>query len=263
MPDQFLEISSEKQPTYKIAYDVLAGEGRGNVFWLNGFLSNMRSRKVSAFARWCEGHGFGLTRFDYSGRGGSDGRVEDGTISRFLDEAKAVFLEVTEGPQIVVGSSMGGWLALLLMQALADEAERFAGCVLIAPAWNLTQDLMWDRFSDEVRAEIMSKGVYYHPSDYGAYAVTREFIEDGKRHLIRPEDVRLSCPVTILHGMGDPVVPWRHSMELVEKVPHDEVVLQLVKDGDHSLSRELDIERLCAEVVKNYFLSKRLCNLLL
>ncbi len=242
--DQFVEIKGENTTPRRIAYNIISGNGPLRIFWLCGFLSNMRSKKVSALAKWCHEKDYTLTRFDYSGRGNSEGRVEDGCISQWLEEAKTIFVKKTEGPQIIVASSMGGWLALLLMQALGKEENRFAGCILIAPAWNMTQTLMWERFSHDIREEIENNGVYYRPSAYGPYPITRQLIEDGQLHLIRPEELSLTCSVTILHGMRDQAVPWQHSLEFVERANHDDMVLELIKDGDHSLSRDKDIAKL-------------------
>jgi alpha-beta hydrolase superfamily lysophospholipase len=246
MPDSnaFIEMTSENGAVRKIAYNVISGNVPASIFWMSGFLSNMQSRKVSAVANWCHGKGYTLTRFDYSGRGSSDGRIEDGSVSQWLDEAKTVFTEKTQGPQILVGSSMGGWLALLLMTALAESQSRFSGCILIAPAWNMTQALMWEKFTPEIREEINTRGVYYHPSTYGDYAITKHLIEDGRHHLILPEDIRLNCPLTILQGMQDPIVPWRRSLEFAERINHSDLALEFIKDGDHSLSRDKDLAKL-------------------
>jgi alpha-beta hydrolase superfamily lysophospholipase len=242
--DAFIEVTSKSGAIKKIAYNIISENAPEGVFWMSGFLSNMRSRKVSAVARWCHEKGYALTRFDYSGRGNSDGRIEDGSISQWLDETRAVFTEKTKGPQILVGSSMGGWLALLLMTALAESQNRFAGCILIAPAWNMTQALMWEKFTPEIREEINTRGVYYHPSAYGDYAITKHLIEDGLHHLIRPEDISLNCPLAILQGMQDRIVPWRRSLEFAERINHSDLALEFIKDADHSLSRDKDLAKL-------------------
>jgi alpha-beta hydrolase superfamily lysophospholipase len=242
--DAFIEMTSESGAIRRISYNVTPGNAPAGIFWMSGFLSNMRSRKVSAVAHWCHEKGYTLTRFDYSGRGSSDGRIEDGSVSEWLGETKAVFTEKTRGPQILVGSSMGGWLALLLMTALAKSQNRFAGCILIAPAWNMTQALMWEKFTPEIREEINTRGVYYNPSAYGDYAITKHLIEDGQKNLIRPEDISLNCPLVILQGMRDPVVPWQRSLEFAERINHNDLVLEFIKDGDHSLSRDKDLAKL-------------------
>jgi pimeloyl-ACP methyl ester carboxylesterase len=193
-----------------------------------------------------------MTRFDYSGHGRSGGRFEDGTISRWLEEAQAVFA-ATSGPQIVVGSSMGGWIALLLAEAerlaAAPGASRVAGLVLIAPAVDMTRALMWEGMGRKARKELMESGVFFRPSAYGdPYPITRGLIEDGDRHLVGERLIETGSPVHILQGIRDEDVPWRHAAALVSKLASDDVVLTLVKDGDHRLSRPEDLDRLRAAV---------------
>ncbi len=191
-------------------------------------------------------------RFDYSGHGESRGAFTDGTIGRWLEESVAVFTACCRGPQVVVGSSMGGWIALLLARELRRAAApaSIAGIVLIAPAVDFTEELMWKRFSPEIRQEIETKGFWPRPSQYGeeAYPITRGLIEDGRRHLLLGGLIETGCPVRILQGVDDPDVPWGHAVELVARLAQDDVVLTLVKDGDHRLSRPEDIERLLAAV---------------
>ena len=161
--------------------------GRPGIFWLQGFKSNMISLKASALADWTKARGLAFTRFDYSGHGQSSGRFEDGTIGNWLEEAQAVFARMTSGPQIIVGSSMGGWLALLLLRdALAGkgsvEAQRIKALVLIAPAWDMTEELMWKAAPAEVREELNRNGRYLRPSDYddGPYEITMKLITEGR-----------------------------------------------------------------------------------
>ena len=199
--------------------------------------------------------GRGCLRFDYSGHGESGGRFADGTISRWLEESLAVFDARCEGPQIVVGSSMGGWLALLLARELrrAPRAKAsLAGLVLIAPAVDFTEALMWQRFPDEIKREIETTGSWKRPSQYSdqPYLITKGLIEDGRRHLLLGGLIETGCPVRILQGVQDPDVPWDHAVELVSRLAQDDVVLTLVKDGDHRLSRPEDIERLLAAVAE-------------
>ena len=246
--DQFITIEAGGSVSRRIACNVSTGQGPVGIFWMCGFLANMRGRKASALAEWCGRKDYTLTRFDYSGRGHSEGRIEDGTISQWLEETKTVFIEKTTGPQIVIGSSMGGWLALLLMRALAPHDNRIAGCILVAPAWNMTEALMWDRFPPDIREEIDKKGAYDHPSAYGPYTITKQLIKDGRSHLIHPKDLTFNCPVAVLHGMQDRVVPWQRSLEIVEQANHDDMVLELIRDGDHGLSRDRDLARLFRRV---------------
>ncbi len=224
------------------------------VIWLGGFKSDMQGSKAQALDNWAAQSGRQATRFDYSGHGQSSGRFEDGTISRWLEEALAVFHDITSGPQIVVGSSMGGWIALLLAKALreADEADRLAGLVLIAPAMDMTETLLWDRFDDAARREIKEKGYYEQPSDYAEepYIFTRDLIEDGKAHCFGEAIIETGCPVHVIQGMLDTDVPWTHATALMERLALDDAVLTLVRDGDHRLSRQQDIDRLIRAVAE-------------
>ncbi|MBB6306537.1 alpha/beta hydrolase [Xanthobacter tagetidis] len=230
-----------------IAVRTVPGRAPG-VLWLGGFKSDMTGTKAEHLARWAAARGTGYVRFDYSGHGASSGRFEDGTISHWLAESLAVF-EATSGPQVLVGSSMGGWMALLLARALAARGEpRLAALVLIAPAPDFTQTLMWERFPPPVRQQIETTGRFLKPSLYGeeAYVITRALIEDGRRHLLLGAPFAVGCPVRILQGAKDEDVPWEHAMRLVSCLAEDDVVFALVKDGDHRLSRPEDLERLTA-----------------
>jgi pimeloyl-ACP methyl ester carboxylesterase len=240
--------------------------GTPGVFWLGGFNSDMRGTKAEALDAWAARHGRSCIRFDYSGHGESGGKFADGTIGRWLEEAVAVFTHYVRGPQVIVGSSMGGWLALLLIRALkagrkenatGGEASTQApagivGLVLIAPAVDFTEALMWRRFTLEIRREIEEKGYWERPSEYSPepYRITRGLIEDGRRHLLLGGLIETGCPVRILQGVQDPDVPWRHAVDLVSRFARDDVVLTLVKDGDHRLSRPEDIERLLNAVAE-------------
>lgn len=223
-----------------------AGAAPG-LFWLGGFRSDMVGTKALALDAHGEARGLAVTRFDYSGHGVSGGRFEDGTISRWAEEARAVFAS-TVGPQIVVGSSMGGWIALLLARALRAEGHsgRLAGLVLVAPAPDFTEDLMWAGFSPEIRRQIQEEGVYREPSEYSdePYLITRGLIEDGRRNLVLAGEIELGCPVAILQGVRDTSVPWRHAVRLTTHLTRDDVTLSLVPDGDHRLSRPQDIDKL-------------------
>jgi pimeloyl-ACP methyl ester carboxylesterase len=163
-----------------------------------------------------------------------------------------VFDACCRGPQIVIGSSMGGWLALLLARALRrrKEAASLAGLVLVAPAVDFTEELMWKRFTPEIKRELADKGVWARPSQYSPepYLVTRQLIEEGRNHLLLGGMIETGCPVRILQGVQDPDVPWQHAKALVARFACDDVVLTLIKDGDHRLSRPEDIERLIRAV---------------
>jgi pimeloyl-ACP methyl ester carboxylesterase len=232
---------------------VRAREGKSpGLFWLGGFKSDMKGTKAEALDRWAEGEGRACVRFDYSGHGESGGEFTDGTIGRWLEECLAVYSRFAKGAQVVIGSSMGGWLALLLARALAEQKNTapIVGMVLIAPAVDFTEELMWKQFSDATKNEIEKKGSWLRPSAYGEapYPITRGLIEDGRKHLLLGGLIETRCPVHVLQGVQDPDVPWRHAVELVSRFSRDDVVLTLIKDGDHRLSRAEDIERLIAAV---------------
>jgi esterase/lipase len=234
------------------------GDKRPGIFWLGGFKSDMRGTKAEALDEWGKAHGRAVTRFDYSGHGESGGKFTDGTIGRWLEESLAVYREFCQGPQVVVGSSMAGWLALLLANALretpnaAPQNAPLAGMVLIAPAADFTELLMWNTFDAEVKREIKMKGQWSRPSEYSdePYVITRRLIEEGRKHLIMDGVIETGCPVRILQGVADPDVPWQHAAALVERFVRDDVVFTLIKDGDHRLSRPEDIERLISAVAE-------------
>ena len=217
--------------------------------WLSGFKSDMSGTKVTELEIWARNAGHGFLAFDYSGHGESDGAFEDGTISAWREDALAAIDMQTDGQLVLVGSSMGGWMALL---AALARRERIAGLVLITPAPDFTEKLMWPEFSPEAQAEIMEKGFTLRPSDYGEpYTITRALIEDGRGWQILDEPIDLSVPVRILQGMDDPDVPWQHAERLVTTITSPDLVFTLIKDGDHRLSRDQDIARLkatCAEI---------------
>ena len=183
----------------------------------------------------------------------SSGDFTDGTIGQWLEDALAVFDAFCRGPQILIGSSMGAWIALLLVRALrqrqASEAT-VAGLVLIAPAVDFTEVLMWQQFPRKVKREIEEKGFWERPSAYSEepYRITKRLIDEGRNHLLLGDTVETGCPVRILQGVKDPDVPWNHAVELVSRCARDDVVLTLIKDGDHRLSRPEDIERLLRNV---------------
>jgi pimeloyl-ACP methyl ester carboxylesterase len=226
------------------------------LLWLGGFKSDMKGTKAEALDAWARAHGRAMVRFDYSGHGESGGAFTDGTIGRWLEESLAVFDAFCRGPQVAIGSSMGGWLALLMVRELARRgapgAASVAGLVLIAPAVDFTEVLMWKCFPPEVKAELESKGQWARPSQYSdePYLITRGLIEEGRKHLLLDGMIETGCPVRILQGVEDPDVPWQHAIELSARFARDDVVLTLVKDGDHRLSRPEDLERMLAAVAE-------------
>jgi pimeloyl-ACP methyl ester carboxylesterase len=234
----------------KIAVRARTGASPG-LFWLSGFNSDMQGTKALALDAWAAEQGRACVRFDYSGHGISGGAFIDGTIGRWLEESTAVFDRFCDGPQVVIGSSMGGWMALLLAREIARRRDQanLAGLVLIAPAPDFTEELMWKGFSPEVRQEIEAQGVWLRPSQYGEpYPITRALIEEGRNHLLLGKAIEVGCPVRILQGAQDPDVPWQHAFALAHRLPSDDVVLTMIQDGDHRLSRPQDIARIIAAV---------------
>jgi pimeloyl-ACP methyl ester carboxylesterase len=250
---QFLDVGSGAAYR-KLAVRTSEGAAPG-VLWLGGFKSDMQGTKAQALAGWAGSNHRACVRFDYSGHGESGGDFTSGTIGRWLEESVAVFDRFCRGPQVVVGSSMGGWLALLLARELKRRASKdppasLAGLVLIAPAVDFTEELMWKNFPAKVKEQIETTGRWIRPSDYdeGGYPITRALIEDGRKHLLLGGLIETGCPVRILQGALDPDVPWAHAVELVSRLAQDDVVLTMVKDGDHRLSRPEDLERLIKAV---------------
>ncbi|GMP05314.1 alpha/beta hydrolase [Bradyrhizobium sp. TM239] len=238
----------------RIAVRSRHGQGPGLV-WLGGFKSDMQGSKALALDAWARDHGRAMVRFDYSGHGESGGDFADGTIGRWLEECVAVFERFCAGPQVLIGSSMGGWMALLLAREIRKRsgAASLAGLVLIAPAPDFTEELMWKNFSPAVKQEIETKGLWLRPSEYGdgsPYPITRNLIEEGRNHLVLGSAIDLGCPVRILQGAKDPDVPWQHAFALTHRLPADDVVLTMIQDGDHRLSRPQDIARILAAVAE-------------
>jgi len=239
---QFLDAG----PGVSIAYHRLPGKSPGVVF-LGGFMSDMTGSKALALEAFCRARGQACLRFDYRGHGASSGKFEEGTIGRWAEDAFAAIDRLTEGPQILVGSSMGGWIALLV--ALRMPA-RVAGLVGIAAAPDFTEDLMWAAFSPDKRETLQRDGVIHEPSQYGErpYGITYELIRDGRKHLLLRDPLKLRCPVRLLHGMLDPDVPWQRSLRLADKLETGDARVTLIKDGDHRLSRDQDLALLCRTV---------------
>jgi pimeloyl-ACP methyl ester carboxylesterase len=228
-----------------LAFRKLDGAGP-TVVWLGGFNSDMTGTKAQALADWADACGQAYVRFDYFGHGVSSGDFADGTITRWREDALAVIDRLTEGPLVLVGSSMGGWIACL---AALARPERIAGLVLIAPAPDFTERLMKPELPAEAHRDLADKGVWIRPSDYGdAYPITRALLEDGARWSILGQPIGIHCPVRILQGGADPDVPWRHALELSQALETQDLVFSLIKDGDHRLSRPQDIQRLIAAV---------------
>jgi pimeloyl-ACP methyl ester carboxylesterase len=225
-----------------IAYVATAGKSPGVVF-LGGFMSDMTGTKATMLEAFCRARGQAFLRFDYFAHGASSGRFEAATIGRWRDDAVAVLDELTRGPQILVGSSIGGWLMLL---TALKRPERVAALVGIAAAPDATEDLMWPHLSPEQRETMLRDGVLRIPSAYDpkGYILTRRLIEEGREHLVLRAPLPVACPVRLIHGLQDPDVPFETSLRLAKHIASRDVTVTLVPDGDHRLSTEADLARL-------------------
>jgi pimeloyl-ACP methyl ester carboxylesterase len=239
MATQFFSPDPE-QP--RLAYLSRAGLRGPGLVWLGGFRSDMRGSKATFVDAFAAEQDLSCLRFDYSGHGESEGAFIDGTIGLWADQAETVFRALTEGPQIVIGSSMGGWIALLLARALArrGETDRLAGMILIAPAPDFSEELVWPSLPEQARAALERDGVWRDEQN----VFTRQFFEDGRRQSVLGGELRAWCPVRILQGMQDDAVPWRHALKLLEHLAADPATLTLIRDGDHRLSRPQDLDLL-------------------
>jgi pimeloyl-ACP methyl ester carboxylesterase len=225
-----------------IAYRRLDGSAPGIVF-LGGFRSDMTGNKALFLEDYCRQHGRSYVRFDYFGHGASSGDFAAGTIGRWRNDAISVLDSLTTGPQILVGSSMGGWI--MLLAALARPA-RIAALVGIAAAPDFTRRLLWQRLSEAQRHELMQQGSILLPSQYdpAGYRHSRAMIEEADRHLLLDHPIAIDAPVRLLHGLADDAVPWQTSLQLAERLTSRDAAVTLVKDGDHRLSSEADLARL-------------------
>ena len=224
--------------------------GEPAIIWLGGFKSDMSSTKAAALTAWAQREGAASVLFDYSGHGISGGRFEDGTITNWLADSLAVIRQFGGAAPILIGSSMGGWIAILAARLLRQERSMPSALVLIAPAVDFTETLMWQKFPPFIREMIEREGFWSRDSQYSPdpTPVTKALIEDGRKHMLLDRIFEIGCPVHILQGMKDPDVPWQHAVTLTEHLPHDTVTLTLINDGDHRLSRDEDIERLIRTV---------------
>lgn len=238
-PD-FLEVGDRT-----IAVRYRPGRAPG-IVWLGGYRSDMRGTKAERLDSMAVGSGRAYLRHDYSGHGESGGSFRNGTISCWLEESLAVFRRFAEGPQLLVGSSMGGWIALRMIEELrrAGEGDRVIGMVLIAPAPDFTRELIEPAMSEAQRQALTQQGYFEVRSEYSPEPdiYTRGLIEDGAKNLVMKGIIETGCPVHILQGMQDKDVPYRHALKLVEHLPVDDVTITLVRDGDHRLSRPQDLD---------------------
>ncbi len=223
-------------------------EGRGpTIVFLGGFRSDMTGTKAVALEAWANKSGRAFLRFDYLGHGQSSGRFEDGTIGRWLDDSLAVIDTLTTGKLVLVGSSMGGWLSLLVA---LQRPERLSGLVLIAAAPDFTERMLLKGLSPAEQEKLQREGRLERPSQYSPEpsVFTWKLIEEGRNHLVLDKQLAVRCPVRLLHGQSDPDVPWEYSLQIARHLDAPEVITTFVKGGDHRLSSPADIARLIATV---------------
>jgi pimeloyl-ACP methyl ester carboxylesterase len=219
---------------------------RPGVLFCGGYTSDMTGTKALALEAFCREQGRAFVRFDYTGHGASSGDFVDGTIGGWTDDALAIVDRLTEGPLLVVGSSMGGWIMLLV--ALA-RPQRIAGLIGVGAAPDFTEDLLLAQATPEQRRELAKQGYWKQTSAYGpSYPVTRQFIDEARRHLVLRGPIPITCPVHLLHGQRDPDVPWQTALRLAERLEAEKVTVELIKAGDHRLSTARDIARLKAAI---------------
>ena len=240
-PPAFFITEQGRRLAY-IKTDAPKAKTKKSVVFLGGLMSDMDGKKATFLEQLSRDTGFDYVRFDYSGHGRSEGDFITGTLSRWTEDAFAIVDHFTQGPVVLVGSSMGGWI---MLNIACRRPKRVQGLVGVAPAPDFTRDLMWDRFDPQIKETLRKDGLYLHPSDYGdPYPITLTLIKDGKDHLLLDNPIPIHCPVHILQGMADNVVPWTHAPRIVTALNSTEVTLTLTKDGDHSLSRGNDLEKL-------------------
>lgn len=229
-----------------VAFHLTTGRVPGVIF-LGGFRSDMTGTKAQALESACTSAGRSFVRFDYFGHGQSSGDFTDGTIGRWRDDALAVLDELTTGPQVLVGSSMGGWIMLLLAMA---RPERIAGLIGIAAAPDFTETLMWPSFGESIRRQLETEGLYLEPSPYDPEPtpITMKLITEARAHLVLADRIPFSGPVRLIQGTADQDVPWQHALRLADALASEDVTVTLVKGGDHRMSSPAQLDLMCRAV---------------
>lgn len=226
-------------PDRRLAYQRGSGDAQApSIVFLGGYASDMTGTKASFLAERCAATHYRFLRFDYRGHGQSSGDFKDGAIGDWFEDVQAVVGQLTDGPQIVIGSSMGGWMGLMLAVQQPQRVKAFIG---VAAAPDFTEDLMWAQLSADQRARLVHDGVIY---DEGHAPVTLRLIEEGRQHLMLHQKMSLKCPVRLLQGLADADVPWQHAVRIADAIDHSDVRVTLVKDGDHRLSQPQDLDLL-------------------
>lgn len=244
-PPAFLDVDGSR-----IAVRHSTGSTPG-IVWLGGYKSDMLGTKAETLSDWAASEGGAFLRHDYSGHGESGGAFADGTISTWLSQSLAVFRNFARGNQILVGSSMGAWIALRMVQELRKAGDAsVVGLVLLAPAPDFTAELIEPVLTKAQKRDLAKNGFFAEPSDYSQepYIYTRALIEDGRDNRVMTGPIDTHCPVHILQGLADADVPSSHALKLVSLLPADDVTLSLIPDGDHRLSRPQDLDMLVRSV---------------
>jgi len=232
-----------------IAYCKLEGKSPGVIF-MGGFMSDMNGSKAIALQQICHEQGLAYLRFDYLGHGSSSGKFTDGTISTWAEDALDVFDNLTEGPQIIVGSSMGGWMMML---TAISRPKRVVGLVGIAAAPDFTEDLLPNQLTKKQMAKIEKTGIVIIPSEFeNPYTITKKLLEDGRQHLLLRKKIPIDCKVRLLHGLKDTSVPWKTALKIQELLRSQDVEVNLIKNGDHRLSNDADLKRLKESLLALY-----------
>lgn len=241
MENSKLEFLSVGQT--KLAVRALQGNKQPGIVWLPGYRSHMLGSKAVAINEFAQNNDYSFLRFDYSGTGESEGNFYEGSISRWLNESLTLVEKFCHGPQILAGSSMGGWIALRMVQELTKKNIPVAGLLLLAPAPDFTCDLIRPQMTDQQKYELETRGFFEVPyeNDVDPVPFTKVFLDDGDKNLVMNKLIDIACPVQIIQGMEDNEVPYQHTLQLVENLPFNNVVLKLIRDGEHHLSRPQDI----------------------
>ncbi len=222
----------------RLSYETISGKTPG-LFWLGGYKSDMHGTKPSFVMDHAAKNGHAATRFDYQGHGISDGDFADGNIDTWLNDALAVFDQATQGPQIIIGSSMGGWIALRLAEL---RPERVSGLILICAAPDFSEEV-WQELPDAEKQKLKDGGTYYLGNDYGEpYPMKLHFFDESRKHLMLHRDINITCPVRLLHGKADADVPWQKSEDIKQRLTSQDANITYIDDGDHRLSRDQDLE---------------------
>jgi pimeloyl-ACP methyl ester carboxylesterase len=232
----------------RIAYHKTEGR-KPTVIFCGGYMSDMEGTKAIFLEKTCAELRLSFIRFDYSGHGKSSGKFEDGTIGQWKDDALVVIEQLTESDVIIIGSSMGGWIGLLVTMALGKKVKAFIG---IAAAPDFTRELMWDKYSSSIRQILKTEGIYHEPSEYSdePYKVSYGLIREGENHILLNKPIKIDCPIRLFHGLKDADVPSEYSMRISEKVTSNDVVISFNKSGDHRLSSPEDLERLKSALIE-------------